>query len=152
MAALKSIVVPLDGSELAESVLPYAVEVAKNLDLEVTLLRVYATPYGAYSAGEGFYDATQIEKYLESLRGEALDYLERKAADLKKTGLEKVSVVLKEGLDADEIITFARHAPDNLIAMCSHGRSGVKRWVLGSVTETVVRHSDDPVLILRAPS
>ena len=152
MPALKSMVVPLDGSELAESVLPSVEEMAKKLDLEVVLLRVYAAPYGAYSAGEGFYDATQIEKFLESLRIEALDYLERKAADLKKTGIEKVSVVVKEGLDADEIIAFARHAPDNLVAMCSHGRSGVKRWLMGSVTETVVRHSGDPVLVLRAAS
>jgi nucleotide-binding universal stress UspA family protein len=64
--------------------------------------------------------------------------------------LEKVSYASKEGLAADEIIKFGRSTPDNLIAMCSHGRSGVKRWVLGSVTETVVRHSGDPVLVVRA--
>jgi nucleotide-binding universal stress UspA family protein len=152
MVALKSIVVPLDGSELAESILPYVEQVAKNLDLEVVLLRVYALPYCTYSSGQGFYDATQIETFLASLRVEALDYLEGIAADLKKRGLEKVSVVVKQGLDADEIIGFACHAPDSLVAMCSHGRSGVKRWVLGSVTETVVRHSGDPVLVLRAAS
>jgi nucleotide-binding universal stress UspA family protein len=152
MAAPKSIVVPLDGSELAESVLPAVEEVAKSLDLEVILLRVYGVPYGAYSAGEGFYDTTQIEAFLASLKSDALEYIERKGAELKKHGLEKVTLVVKEGLGADEIISFARHTPDNLIAMCSHGRSGVKRWVLGSVTETVVRHSGDPVLILRAPS
>ena len=45
---------------------------------------------------------------------------------------------------------LSRKSPDNLIAMCTHGRSGVKRWMLGSVTETVVRHSADPVLVLRA--
>jgi nucleotide-binding universal stress UspA family protein len=54
-------------------------------------------------------------------------------------------------LAADEIISLGRETPDNSIAMCStHGRSGVKRWVLGSVTETVVRHSGDPVLVIRA--
>ena len=152
MVALKSIVVPLDGSELAESILPYVEQVAKNLDLEVVLLRVYALRYGTYSSGQGFYDATQIETFLASLRVEALDYLEGIAADLKKRGLEKVFVVVKEGLDADEIIGFACHVPDSLVAMCSHGRSGVKRWVFGSVTETVVRHSGDPVLVLRAVS
>ena len=87
-----------------------------------------------------------------TLKTEALEYLEKKAADLKKHGLEKVSLVVKEGLGPDEIISFARQTPDNLVAMCTHGRSGVKRWMLGSVTETVVRHSGDPVLILRAPS
>jgi nucleotide-binding universal stress UspA family protein len=47
---------------------------------------------------------------------------------------------------------WARETPDNFIAMCTHGRSGVRRWVLGSVTETVVRHSGDPVLVIRAAS
>jgi nucleotide-binding universal stress UspA family protein len=45
---------------------------------------------------------------------------------------------------------LAQTTPDNLIAMCTHGRSGVKRWALGSVTEKVVRHSGDPVLVIRA--
>ena len=57
---------------------------------------------------------------------------------------------LGSGLSADEIIKFARATPANLIAMCSHGYSGVKRWVLGSVTEAVVRHAGNPMLVLRA--
>ena len=64
--------------------------------------------------------------------------------------LRKFSYVSKEGLSADEIILFGKQTADNLIAMSTHGRSGVKRWVLGSVTETVVRHCDDPVLVIRA--
>ena len=54
------------------------------------------------------------------------------------------------GYGAEEIITLARKTPDNFVAMCTHGRSGVKRWVLGSLTDRVVRHSGDPVLIIRA--
>ena len=69
---------------------------------------------------------------------------------MKKLGIDNVSYVAKEGFAADEIISLARKSPDNLIAMCTHGRSGVKRWMLGSVTETVVRHSADPVLVIRA--
>jgi nucleotide-binding universal stress UspA family protein len=53
-------------------------------------------------------------------------------------------------MGADEIIALGRKLPDNLIAMCTPGRSGIGRWVLGSVAETVVRHSGDPVLVLRA--
>ena len=53
---------------------------------------------------------------------------------------------------ADEIIALGRKSPGGLIAMCSHGRSGVNRWVLGNVAETVVRHTGDPVLVLRAGS
>lgn len=149
-AALTSIVVPLDGSELAESVLAPVQELAKKLDLEIILLRAYAIPYGAYSAGEGFYDAGKLESFLAWLRQETADYLANKCAELKRQGVEKVSYLAKEGLSADEIIKYARETPDNLVAMCTHGRSGVKRWVLGSVTETVVRHCGDPVLVLRA--
>jgi nucleotide-binding universal stress UspA family protein len=150
VADLKSIVVPLDGSELAEAVLPSVQELAKRLGLEVILFRAFAIPYGAYTAGEGFYDPVHLDAFLGRLREETFTYLERKTAELKQKGVAKVSFVAKEGLTADEIINFARETPDNLIAMCTHGRSGVKRWVLGSVTETVVRHAGDPVLIVRA--
>jgi nucleotide-binding universal stress UspA family protein len=56
----------------------------------------------------------------------------------------------ESGFGAGEIIKLARETPDNFVAMCTHGRSGIRRWVLGSVTERVVRHSGDPVLIIRA--
>ena len=74
----------------------------------------------------------------------------RRVAEVKKLGVAKVSALTKEGFAGDEIIALGRKTPDNLIAMCSHGRSGVRRLVLGSVTETVVRHSGDPVLVVRA--
>jgi nucleotide-binding universal stress UspA family protein len=152
MPALKSIVVPLDGSETAETVLPSAAILAKRLDLDLILLRVYGIPYRAYAypGDEGFYDAAQLEKFTASLRAEASAYLEEKAKALRDRGVQRISIILKEGLDADEIISLARQTPDNVIAMCTHGRSGVKRWTLGSVTETVVRHSGDPVLVVRA--
>ena len=148
-ATLKSIVVPLDGSELAESVLPTVAELAKTLKLEVVLFRAYSIPYSAYSSAEGYY-AVDYEELLKAMREEAVDYLEKKTEAVKKLGIDKVSCVAKEGFAADEIISLSRKSPDNLIAMCTHGRSGVKRWVLGSVTETVVRHSADPVLVIRA--
>ena len=149
-APLTSIVVPLDGSDLAESALPVVEELAKKLDLEVILVRAYAIPYGAYSPGDGFYDPVNLEAFLAHLREETFEYLERTIACLKRNGVAKVSFVAKEGLSADEIIKFARETPANLVAMSTHGRSGVTRWVLGSVAETVVRHSGDPVLVLRA--
>jgi nucleotide-binding universal stress UspA family protein len=149
VATLKSIVVPLDGSELAESVLPTVAELAKTLKLEVVLFRAYSIPYSAYSSAEGSY-AVDYEELLKAMREEAVDYLEKKTVAVKKLGIDKVSCVAKEGFAADEIISLSRKSPDNLIAMCTHGRSGVKRWVLGSVTETVVRHSAEPVLVIRA--
>ncbi len=79
------------------------------------------------------------------MRDEVVAYLNKKAEVMKKLGAEEFLLIAEYGFAADEIISLARKTPDNLIAMCTHGRSGVKRWVLGSVTETVVRHSGDPV-------
>jgi len=146
---LKSVIVPLDGSELAERVLPSVVALAQAMNLDVVLFRAYSIPYSVYSGTEG-YSAINFEELIACVKDEAVEYLEKKTAELKKEGLTKVSFVAKEGLSADEIIALGRATQDNLIAMCSHGRSGVKRWVLGSVTETVVRHSGDPVLVVRA--
>ena len=148
-ATLKSIVVPLDGSELAEGVLPTVAELAKTLKLAVVLFRAYSIPTSAYAGGEGYY-AVNYEELLTAMKEETVDYLEKKTEAVKKLGIANVSYVAKEGFAADEIISLSRKSPDNLIAMCTHGRSGVKRWMLGSVTETVVRHSADPVLVLRA--
>jgi nucleotide-binding universal stress UspA family protein len=148
-AALKSLIVPLDGSEVAEAVLPVAADMAKKLGLEIVLFRAYHIPYNAYSADEGFY-AVNFDELIAGVRDEANDYLQKKLADVKAMGVEKISVVSKEGFAGDEIIALGRHTPGGLIAMSSHGRSGVKRWVLGSVTETVVRHTADPVLVIRA--
>jgi nucleotide-binding universal stress UspA family protein len=147
-AKLTSVVVPLDGSELAERVLPMVATMAKKLDLEVVLFRAYHIPYNAYAGDDGY--MVNYDELIASVRDEANEYLEKKVAEVKKLGVAKVSAVTKEGFAGDEIIAIGRKTPDNLIAMCSHGRSGVKRWVLGSVTETVVRHSGDPVLVARA--
>ena len=149
VVTLKSVAVPLDGSELAEGVLPTVAELAKTLQLAVVLFRAYSIPTSAYAGGEGYY-AVNYEELLTATREEAVDYLEKKTEAVKKLGIVNVSYVATEGFAADEIISLSRKSPDNLIAMCTHGRSGVKRWVLGSITETVMRHSADPVLVLRA--
>jgi nucleotide-binding universal stress UspA family protein len=146
---IKSVIVPLDGSELAECALPPVVALAKAMNLEVVLFRAYIIPYSVYSGTDG-YSAIDFEELLAGVKDEAVEYLEKKTAELKKDGVAKVSYVAKEGFSADEIIALGRATADNLIAMCSHGRSGVKRWVLGSVTETVVRHSGEPILVVRA--
>ncbi|HEX4988334.1 MAG TPA: universal stress protein [Candidatus Binatia bacterium] len=148
-ATLKSIVVPLDGSKLAESVLPRAIDLAKKLGLEIVLTRAYQLPLSAYPGADTAYIPNQ-DAFLTAVRGEAGAYLEAKVNEIRGNGIEKVSFILLVGSGADEIIDLARTTPDNLIAMCTHGRSGVKRWALGSVTEKVVRHSGDPVLVVRA--
>jgi nucleotide-binding universal stress UspA family protein len=147
-AALKSVIIPLDGSALAENVFPPVVELAKALKLEVLLLRAYQIPINTYAGMEDYY-VVNYEEIRAAFRDEAQSYLENKVGELKRKGIEKVSFAIPEGSGADEIVALGRRIPDNLIAMCTHGRSGVKRWVLGSVTEKVVRLSGDPVLIVR---
>jgi nucleotide-binding universal stress UspA family protein len=149
---LKSIIVPLDGSVLAESLLPMVADMAKKLDLGIELFRAYHVPYNVYAGDDDSYAVINYDELIAGVRDEANEYLETKVAELKKLGVAKVSAVTKEGFAGDEIIAIGRKTPDSLIAMCSHGRSGVQRWMLGSVAETVVRHSGDPVLITRAPS
>ena len=146
-AALRSVIVPLDGSELAEIVLSPVVQLANALKLEILLLRAYPR-FNTY-AGADDYNAVNYEVVRGALRDEAQSYLESKVREFKSNGIEKVSFVIAEGSGAGEIIRLGQRTPDNLIAMCTHGRSGVKRWVLGSVTEKVVRLSGDPVLIVR---
>lgn len=148
-AAFKSIVVPLDGSELAECVLPAVVEMAQKLDSEIVLFRAYNVSHNIYGADDGR-DPAIVAELIGGIKGEARDYLEKKTAELRERGAKKVSYTLNEGFSAEQIIALARQTPYTLIVMGSHGRSGIKRWVLGSVTESVVRHSGDPVLVLRA--
>ena len=128
--------------------MPTAIELAKQKNLDIVLIRTYNIPSTAYAGVEGY--ALPIDDLLNEMREEACEYLENKVADVKKLGIAGVSFTAKEGLPADEIISFAKNLPGGLVTMSTHGRSGVRRWVLGSVTETVVRHSENPVLVIRA--
>jgi nucleotide-binding universal stress UspA family protein len=115
------------------------------------LLRAYQIPMNTYAGMEDSYPI-DYEQISGALKDEAKSYLESKVGELKRNGIEKVSFAISEGSGAGEIAALGRRTPENLIAMCTHGRSGVKRWVLGSVTEKVVRLSEDPVLIVRLPN
>ena len=146
---LSQIIVALDGSELAEAVLPSVAELAKAINLKVILLRSYTLPpiiggYGAYIPDLNL-NALKAES-----KKDAVSYLDSKVEQLKSQGLDDVTPLTSEGEAAETIIELARRSPNSLIAMCTHGRSGVMRWMLGSVTEKVVRHSGNPVLVIRA--
>ncbi len=146
-AQLKRLVVPLDGSEVAEKALPCAVELAKKMNLELILLRVYLMPGVAYPTGSYAPDWKLLD---QEMRQRASEYLEGKSKQLRNEGLERVSFRVLEGSAAEKIIEVARESPESLIAMSTHGASGIGRWVLGSVTERVIRHSDTAVLVVRA--
>jgi len=94
--------------------------------------------------------APYSEELFSQLEAKQRITLRKKSKRPEEQGLKNVSSVVHIGYGAEEITMLARNTPDNFAAMCTHGRSGVTRWILGSVTESVGRHSGDPVLIIRA--
>jgi nucleotide-binding universal stress UspA family protein len=146
---LKRLVVPLDGSQAAEQAFPCAFELAKKMNLELILVRVYLMPGVAYPTGRYAPDWRLLDR---ETRERASEYLQGKIQHLQNEGFDRASPIVLEGSAAEKIIEVARENPGSLIAMSSHGASGVGRWVLGSITERVIRHSDNPVLVIRAKS
>jgi nucleotide-binding universal stress UspA family protein len=145
-APWKRILVPLDGSALAEMVIPHAAELGRKLGLELVLIRIFGVPTPVFAEDYGPY----VEELWTQLEEEAQKYLDEKARQLQAQGLTNVATISTAGFAAEKIIDLARQQKDALVAMCTHGRSGVNRWVMGSVTDRVVRHGGDPVLIVRA--
>ncbi len=147
-ASFKTVIVPLDGSRLAESILPSVVALAKALSLDVVLIRAFRIPANMYAGGEGYY-GIDLDNDRKEFEAEARDYLKEKQHELTALGVSRVSMACPEGFSADEIIALGQKTDGALIAMCTHGRSGVTRWAMGSVTETVLRHASAPVLCSR---
>lgn len=140
--AIRTLFVPLDGSGLAEKILPHAAVLANTMRLDTRLVNVYTLPRSAYVP-----DAMEPQR--ATVVKQAADYLEAKAQQLRAEGVDRVSATAVEGDPAGEIIELAENTPDDLIAMSTHGRSGVGRWVLGSVTEKIIHSSRSPVLVIR---
>lgn len=139
------ILVPLDGSELAEIALPHAVAVAKQSGAAVRLLRVLPTLPPAVLPEGAYLDWEQIQR---DAVAEARSYLEQVRGRLAAEGLD-VATELRTGEAADVVIETARELGADLIVMATHGRSGLGRWVLGSVADRVVRAAHVPVLLIR---
>ncbi len=144
---IDSIVVPLDGSPLAEQILPTVSNWARALDVEVILVRAFEFPGSAYYSSED--NLPNYDVFREQARKESAEYLKEKEILLVHEGVRTVSTLTMEGPAADEIISYAQTAPRAVIAMSTHGRSGIQRWILGSIAEKVVRHGADPVLVIR---
>jgi nucleotide-binding universal stress UspA family protein len=135
----KKILVPLDGSSLAEIALPEAAELARG-GATLVLLRA-AEPVRLPAA-----DPTDSQ--VEIVR-EAEDYLASVAGWARKAGVAEVQTSVSYAPAAEAIIAAARVRNVDLIVMSTHGRSGLGRLVLGSVAETVVRGTTTPILLLR---
>jgi nucleotide-binding universal stress UspA family protein len=140
----KKILVPLDGSALAATILPQVEDLAKSQKSEITLLTVSNISSMAIMAEAGNSINDAILKWHKST---AEEYLTETTKILTAKGL-KVSWVYQEGIPAREVIRYADEARCDLIAMATHGRGEIA-WVLGSVAEQVVSHATVPVLLMR---
>jgi len=139
----RRLLVPLDGSELSETVLPYATETAGRLDLDITLIHVRKPEKGEGSPlHESYvrYKATVAKKKVEEV-------WQRFGLDPAKKSLD-VRGELVSGYPAEQIVRYAEENGVDLILMATHGRSGIKRWILGSVADKVLQSSTVPVWLI----
>lgn len=145
---LKTLIVALDGSELAERVLPYATAFAKKLKLSLILLRVCETPIDALQAPRKNL-ANRLAQRKALLAKEAQEYLEARVNELRNGAIPQIATKIVEGYPASALIDLAEKDQGNMVAMTTHGRSGLSRWIMGSVAEKVIHHSRAPVLLVR---
>ena len=142
----REVVVPLDGSELAEEVLPHVAEMIRGRDSQVYLLSVTPMMRGVASsivdshpnAGERQRVEQELKKYL------------RKVGRRLEPAAAEVEVAVRFGRPADEVLAFADNVGADLIAMTTHGRSGIRAWIFGSVADRIMRGATCPVLLVRA--
>ncbi len=142
------ILIPLDGSELAEAALDAAVPLAKAFDAEVLVLGVLDLTAGMYDVySEAFSPVdlkAQLEKFIETA-------LERAKGHLVAQGI-RARRFLEVGIPHEEIAALAAREGAELIVMTTHGRKGLTHLLLGSVTEKLIRTSPCPVLVVRPPA
>jgi nucleotide-binding universal stress UspA family protein len=157
------VLVPLDGSEMAKAVLPYMEDLATRYSAEVILLRVVATPQDRWT-GTVFQPPLAVpgssddvvpaphpvyrEQEMESLRGEVERTLSVVRKRLREAG-QSARIVVLFGRPADRIVEFATKEEVDLIAISTHGRTGLGRWAFGSVAKRIMRATAIPVLLIR---
>lgn len=147
----KNILVPLDGSELAECVLPHVESIAKGSGVQnVVFLRVIE-PFHMPSGGEGVSFSEEDMKRMNSEnKAAAENYLSQLINRTEYDGVTVQSEAIS-GKAAESIADYATRNTVDIIAIATHGRSGVSRWVWGSVADRVLRSACVPVLMIRAP-
>ena len=140
----KKILVPLDGSPMAEAVLPYIRRMAKEDGAEIELLNVTMIPIAAYPVDAPL----DIEPMIQQQRQASEQYLKQVVDDIGHEGI-KVTPLISEGPVAEQILSYAESTGVDLIAMSTHGRSGLSRWLMGSVADKVLHGAKVPVLLIR---
>lgn len=142
-------VLPLDGSADAETVVPYAAEIASKLKLELVLLQVLAP---GYVSGRVYDYIPYTEEQMAASRADAMEYLDKvESQALKGKGITARKEV-RFGDPAGEIIKLAQEVSGDLVTMSTHGRSGAVRWVFGSVADRVLHEGSTPLLLVRSPT
>ena len=142
----KKILAPLDGSQFSECSLEHVKAIATGCHVpEVVLLRVVELPQQLYEVYPDWLRDTH-----QKAHAGAKDYLATVADNLKKEGIA-VQTAVSQGRPEDEILDYAKKNQIDLIIMSTHGKSGVSRWVMGSIADRVVHHSTVPVLIVSPP-
>lgn len=147
MTTFKKILVPLDGSPLSEKALPPAMSLAHRFDSQIILIRSEEFPAVVMGMGEAEVNYWVIDIEAQ-VRQEVEQYLAAKANELRQQGYQ-VETIQGSDAPAQEIIEAAAQEKADLIVMSTHGRGGLARWALGSVTDRVARHAPCPVLLVR---
>jgi nucleotide-binding universal stress UspA family protein len=146
----RNVVVLLDGSELAEGVLPHVTEVIRDRGSCVHLLSVAPLSRGITSDGVDVHSSsTDVLEERSHIQRELVEYLRAVARRLEPIAAD-VWLAVRYGRPADEILAFVSSVGADLIAMSTHGRSGIGRWALGDVASGVLREATCPVLLVRA--
>jgi nucleotide-binding universal stress UspA family protein len=148
---LRKILICLDGSSLSEQILQYASEEALGADREVVLLRAVPLSHSTTIAVPGVISSIPPSpgpQQLAAEETEAKEYLDAKARSLKKMGIKTECVVIV-GNPGEEIVNYANKNKIDLIAIATHGRSGLKRILFGSVAEYVIKNSKLPILLIK---
>jgi len=149
----EKILVPLDGSDLAESVLPHVETIARGCNVvEIVLLRVCDAPsiLADYPERKDKSWDKHVERMTTNARQQCNIYLGDIEKQLRDRGFN-VRIESRLGKPAEEIVDYAAKNEVDLIIMASHGRAGVSRWAYGSVTDKVLRSSCVPVLLVKVP-
>lgn len=146
--SFKRILVPVDGSRESEAIIEWARAVADTEDAQLTLIRVF--PYPEDFASAYLPHTVQVNRnVLDEGRNEAERYLETEVAKLRAEGCEAEAMLMVDSSPARGILHFVAEHDVDLIAMSTHGRGGMSRLLLGSVTDKVVRGADVPVLVFK---
>jgi len=135
------ILVPLDGSDLAETALPYSEELAGTLGSDIRIIHVSE----AYDDKSDHMHQLYMGNMIEATKSGAKKYTETSG-----TKEENVDSVHLYGHAAEQIVDYADNEKNSLIVMATHGQSGIKRWLLGSVATKVVMAAKQPVMVVRA--